>query len=62
MMRNYSYLSASIGSRFAALAAGSIPNRTPTNPENPRDRKIAHGGITAGGKSGILLEISVPKP
>lgn len=51
-----------MGSRLAALAAGKIPNNTPTNPEKPKAKAIAHIGIAAGGNPGMLLEINVPKP
>ena len=58
----YSYLSASIGSRLAAFAAGRIPNRTPTNPEKPSANAIDQNGMVAGGNPGIEEAINVPKP
>ena len=58
----YSYLSASMGSRLAALAAGRMPNSTPTKPEKPNASAIDHNGILAWGNEGIVLEIRVPRP
>ena len=59
---NYSYLKASIGFNLDAFAAGKMPNSTPTAPENPSARSVAQSGTLAGGKSGMPLEISTPRP
>ena len=58
----YSYLKASIGSNLDAFAAGKMPNSTPTAPENPSASSVAQRGTLAGGKSGMPLEISTPRP
>ena len=51
-----------MGSSLAAFAAGKMPNNMPTKPENPRASNAAHRGTLAGGKSGILLAMSIPSP
>jgi hypothetical protein len=50
-----------MGYKFAALAAGRMPNRTPTKPEKPSAKAIDQSGIVAGGNPGILLEIRLPR-
>ena len=49
-----------IGSRFAAFAAGRMPNTTPTTAEKPSASATAHHGVYAGGKPGMNDAASAP--
>jgi len=65
-LAGYSYLSASIGARFAAFVAGRMPNTMPMNAEKPQDPTTAHHGTDGVGNPSsefaMILEIPYAIP